>query len=759
MSDIRSAKRTIPNDRPRFQSPPAFVATSRPPDLFATRSPGDNELRMKAPPSEDFPRREREDIDNRVVLDFRGISAPSIGDGRSSVPLSVRFSRFFKRIASGIHPMALATFSTLFVLGLVWFGIGIFERGEKMKGDVLGASMEGYGALSRAVELAKSKDFSESGASFGEAAASFSKAADVFDRWNGTVIELSRFLPIISKLSSGKYLVDAAQKISEAGESLSNVGGSIVSLGNPLDGGKNISFLPAFRDTRSSIEHAEALLSSASDDLDRVSVSDIPEDKRAQFVEMKAKLPEAIAGMRVFLAHGDVFSDIIGGNGPRKFLFLFENNQEMRATGGFIGSYAFLDMNEGKVRKFFVDGIFNPDGQLRANIVPPEPIQKISAGWSLHDSNWFPDFPMSAEKAISFYEKTGGPTVDGVIAFTPEILGKFLEITGPIRMDSYGVTVDKDNFLETIQYQVEVAYDKEDNRPKQILSDLAPILIERIFGKDASPGAFGKAILAIESGLSEKQMLFYSRNEDMEKLIRNIGWSGEVIPTDGDYLSVINSNINGYKTDGVIRESVTHRAEIRDDGSVVDTVSVKREHAGGHTGRDWWDRVNADYMRVYVPLGSTLLSASGYTRETVKAPLDYDALHFSRDPDIERERMETTLDPASGTRISEDAGKTVFGNWVYVSPGENVEVTYTYLLPFRVDPSTTENSLDAYSVVFQKQSGSTGSSLSSEIRFPERFNDVWQSDGNLVPSERSIQTQTDLVYDRFVAILFSNRKL
>ena len=51
------------------------------------------------------------------------------------------------------------------------------------------------------------------------------------------------------------------------------------------------------------------------------------------------------------------------------------------------------------------------------------------------------------------------------------------------------------------------------------------------------------------------------------------------------------------------------------------------------------------------------------------------------------------LDPVSGTRISEDAGKTVFGNWVYVSPGESVEVTYTYLLPFHVDPRSSNNSL------------------------------------------------------------------
>ena len=647
------------------------------------------------------------------------------------------------------------SFSGIALFVFLWFGIGLFEKGMKMKGEVLGVSTEGYGELSQAVETAKAKDFSQSNRLFQEAFVSFSTASDLFASWNGTVVEAARFLPVVSKLSSGKYLVDAARDISAAGESISAVGGSIFSLGNPLAGDRNISFLSVFRDTRGSIEHAETLLSSALENLDKVSVSDLPEDKRAQFVELKSKLPEALSGMRLFLAHGDILTDILGGNGPRKFLFLFENNQEMRATGGFIGSYAFLDVNDGRVRKFFVDGIFNPDGQLHTDIVPPEPIQKISAGWSLHDSNWFPDFPMSAEKAISFYEKTGGPTVDGVIAFTPEILRKFLAITGPIRMDAYGVTVDEENFLETIQYQVEVAYDKEENKPKQILSDLAPILLDRIFGEGAVVGAFGKALSAVEAGLSEKHMLFYFRNSDMERLVRDVGWSGEVLSSDRDYLSVIHSNINGYKTDGVIDETISHRAEIRDDGSIVDNVTVKRTHTGGHTGREWWDRVNADYMRVYVPLGSTLISAEGYTRETVEPPLDYDRLHFSRDEDVERERIGMRLDPVSGTRISEDAGKTVFGNWVYVSPGESVEVTYTYLLPFHVDPRSSNNSLDSYSIVFQKQSGSQGSVLNAEITFPKHFKNVWQSERNLIPFEHGVRLQSDLEYDRFVGILFS----
>jgi len=132
-----------------------------------------------------------------------------------------------------------------------------------------------------------------------------------------------------------------------------------------------------------------------------------------------------------------IFQDLLGYNGPRKYLFLFQNNHEIRATGGFIGSYGVLNVHNGNVKELFVDGIFNPDGQLSVRVVPPKPIQKISTNWSTHDANWFPNFPTSAEKIAWFYEKTGGPTVDGIITLTPTVMEKLLEITGPIEMLEY----------------------------------------------------------------------------------------------------------------------------------------------------------------------------------------------------------------------------------------------------------------------------------------------------------------------------------
>jgi hypothetical protein len=412
-------------------------------------------------------------------------------------------------------------------------------------------------------------------------------------------------------------------------------------------------------------------------------------------------------------------------------------------------------MQDGKVKNFFVDGIFNPDGQLRENIVPPKPLQKVSAGWSLHDSNWFPDFPTSAEKAIFFYEKTGGPTVDGVVVIMPTVTEKLLELTGPIILPEYNMTVTADNFFPVIQEEVEVNYDKTENKPKAVLADLSMILFDRLLHSKDEKVIIGTMKTVIES-LNQKDMMLYLRDDRVESMISQAGWSGEVRVSDKDYLSVIHSNINGFKTDGVIDEAISLKVDIQEDGSVMNTLRVTRKHNGGNTPYDWWNRVNADYMRVYVPLGAELISASGYTYEFPESPLDYDALGFKRDATVEMIEKKEKIDEESGTRVGEESGKTVFGNWVYVSPQEEVTVEYQYKLPFQIVAGGEKAGASSYSLLVQKQAGTAGSAFTSEIVYPKSFEPIWQTGRNLVPYEHTFRSKDVLTTDLFLGVAFDS---
>lgn len=698
----------------------------------------------KIQPEIQEPAYREEEKNKEIKIEERGLPVSAL------LPFNVNWKKMAFSFAS-------ASLIILAAIGLFSF-IG---KGLSIKGKVLGVSKEGQSELNSAITSIKNQDFDMSSVEFDNAYQKFSQASRDLDRMGSILIQASGYFPFTSKISSGKNAMEAGKHIALAGKALNDVIKNIYSLKSSLDDKEkeSISLLEIFRSSENNLKIAKEELEKSQSYIDKIKVDDLPQENQSEFIALKNNLGLAINGIGEFLNKNHIFADLLGGNGPRKYLFLFQNNQEARATGGFIGSYGLLDIYDGRVRNFFVEGIFNPDGQLKDKIVPPKPIQKISAAWSLHDSNWFPDFPTSAKKAILFYEKTGGPTADGIITFTPAIMEKLLEITGPIEMEGYGVVLDSKNFIEKIQYEVEVD-SGEEKEPKKILADLAPLVLDRIFNSKDS-GNIARAVQVLSEGLSQKHILLYSQNKELQEIISRQGWSGEILKTPKDYLSVINTNINGYKTDGVIDEVIDQAVEIQPDGSIVDTVTITRKHNGGSTPYEWWNKVNADYMRVYVPLGSELLEVEGQTKEFNEPALDYEALNFARDPDVQKEEENMVFDEESGTRMYEDSGKTVFANWVYVSPQETVAVKYKYKLPFKLsfekgDEKTGEK-IDSYSLLVQKQSGSPGSKLNFNARYPENWNRAWNYPADVDSSRGTFWGNSDLKTDKFFGAVFTKK--
>ncbi|HHE45968.1 MAG TPA: hypothetical protein ENL05_01310 [Candidatus Moranbacteria bacterium] len=210
-------------------------------------------------------------------------------------------------------------------------------------------------------------------------------------------------------------------------------------------------------------------------------------------------------------------------------------------------------------------------------------------------------------------------------------------------------------------------------------------------------------------------------------------------------------------------EKIYHQSQIEPDGTIVDTLIITRKHNGGDSPYVWWNKVNADYMRVYVPKGSRLISAEGQTREIDTPPLDYNALKFKRDPQVQMEEDATKIDEASGTRIYNELGKTVLANWVYVSPHETVTIKYVYVLPFKIKTSV-KKPLDTYSLLAQKQSGSISNRFTAEIDYPKSYQISWRYPqnkisqvNNLSDDQAGIKMETNLRTDKFIGLALSKR--
>ena len=621
-----------------------------------------------------------------------------------------------------------------------------FQEAQSAKSDILSAKPE------------------EAQHNFETAYQNFLSASDTLNQVDGVLLGVIKVLPGGGKIKSaenileaGKHLTAAGQIMSEAFDMFLNDQGALkkklISTDNLSSLKEATAYTPPERQDKAQtlteaiivfqdkLEKAKEELAAASDFFEKVNLSDVPEDKREEFLKLKGQIPQAVSGIDNFSSYSNVIMTVLGHNQAKQYLFLFENNDEMRATGGFIGTYGIIKIEEGNISQLSIDGIYNPDGQLKERVIPPKPIQKMSATWSMHDANWWPDFPKSAEKVAWFYEKTGGPSVDGVIAFTPKIMEDLLNITGPINHEKYGVTVTADNFVELSQYKVEKDYDKQLNRPKQFLADLAPLVLEKIF--NAPPEKWVQIFAALSDNLAKRNMQMYCFDYNIQKTISDLGWSGEIIATPKDYLSVINTNISGQKTDKMIEQKIDHQAEIKPDGSIVDNVTITRTHHGGKEKFDWYNAVNSDWLRVYVPKGSELLHAEGYTREVDSPPVDYEKLGFIEDEMVVTEESGTNTDAYTGTRVYEDSGKTVFANWTYVSPGETLTIKYSYLLPFKLTFDDLKKPADTYSLLMQKQAGDENTAATSTVTGLENYDTIYHYPDNLPLPDWKIEEKFD----------------
>lgn len=646
---------------------------------------------------------------------------------------------------------ACFVFVSFFVSSIVFamsFLQGEFEQKEK----VLGVSTEAYDYLKMAGLSASDYDFENSSDNFNSATLNFASSKRMIDEFGFGIAGIINSLPVDTPISTAKNLAEAGENMSAVGKNAAELMEKI----SQLD--KNDFSLSSVLEFQTDINKIALNLKNAEENLDNVNINYVPENLREKLEIAKSQLPIIADNFENFSRDFPIIAKMLGSDRPQKYLLVFENNSEIRAGGGFIGSYGILDLENGKIKNLFIDGIFNPDGQLNEKIIPPMPIQKISAAWSMHDANWFADFPTSAQKIALFYEKTGGATVDGIIAITPTVTEKMLKITGAIEMKEYNIIIDEKNFLMETQLQVEELYDTEENKPKKFLADLAPKIISELFNVENLNAQekierYSEIIDLIEKSSKEKHIIFYHRNNEIENMIIRRGWGGQVLNSSGDYLSVVNSNINGYKTDAVIDEQIIHDTEISNNGSIIDTVRIIRKHTGGKSDYDWYNRVNSNYMRVYVPTGSVLLEASGHTLQNYEPPIDYS--DFKTDPDVAKIESTIEIDSETGTHIFEEAGKTVFGNWVYVSPGETVEVMYRYKLPYKIDFNGFTKPADKYSILIQKQLGSVGSKFSGSIKLPNEWNVVWNSPGLNLKNQNESAIETDLKVDRIYGMAFT----
>ena len=626
--------------------------------------------------------------------------------------------------------LAFAVLVALLILPMKLYGN--YQLLNVLKNKVINVSQAAIGDLFSAKSALEDQDFVSARQDFGQASANFLQAQNQLEAINDNLFVLAKLIPnqTVQLAGDSKHIMRSGQLAAEVG---SYVSAAIDSLLINTQGKKFIQVLSEF----SSYGH-QALVKAdeLNEEIDRINVEALPVDYQDEFVVLADQAVFLQSSLRELLDIADSLQIFLGASYDKRYLLIFQNNTELRASGGFMGSFATIDFSQGEIKNLTTPGggTYDTEGGMRVLVQAPEPLRLVNPLWHLWDCNWWPDWPKSANKIMWFYEKSDGPTVDGVISLTPTVIERLLSVIGPVDMTKdYGVVIDEHNFLMVVQ---ELAEEKtDDNKPKKIIGDLMTAIMQQLASR-LDKEKLIQLIGVIDSSLAEKHILLYFTDQTLQDKIKELGWSATIEATDFDYLQVVNTNIAGGKSDRDMKQKIYLDSTIRPDGSIVNELTIERQHASIR-GEKFSGVRNVNWLRVYVPLGSQLISASGW-RAPDSQFFEAPDSSWQVDEDIAEELATTKVDTSTNTKIYEDSNRTVFANWSMLDPGETAIIKITYKLPFAltkqappekfweklrylVDPNETY----AYSLLVQKQPGSQKTEIYYNLDIQNGLQTIW----------------------------------
>ena len=453
-------------------------------------------------------------------------------------------------------------------------------------------------------------------------------------------------------------------------------------------------------------------------------VSQLADARSQVLTELQRVQPELDGYLRV----QDQLPDMLGMNGPRRYLVLAEDPAELRPSGGFIGTYGIVTFDQGRIteRKFqntlLLD--FTPGPPY---VEPPSGLKNHLLGtkfsWQLADAGWSPDFPTSAQEALQLYTlESGDSQVDGVIALDTYCIDIVLGVTGPIEVPEYGVTVKAGETTLTALANTRQSTDPGVDR-KAFLDVFGGRLLDAMM---ATPNAKWPALLdALGSAAGQRHLMAWAKDGSAESLFGWAGWDGAVRADQGDYVEAADANVAPTSKYNL----VTHHTQdlqvgIDDVGNAHDTLTLTYDN------------------RINEPEGAQL-RALPYTGTSTAGMLG----NYLRVLTPDRSRLQSVsggrLAPLTGVEeISPEAGRTAYGLFLLVPPGQT-SATISWVSPYPVE---TGDKTGLSRLTVQKEAGRPAEPLSVTVTVPDGAT-ILETSAGMAVSGRTATLQTTAATD------------
>lgn len=326
---------------------------------------------------------------------------------------------------------------------------------------------------------------------------------------------------------------------------------------------------------------------------------------------------------------------LLGAEGPRRYFVAFTTPAEARGLGGFMGSFAELSADDGRLtveRTGTTSELNGGWGEQRPVLTGlaefVERYGRFGAGrdggpvsvdyWS--NVTMSPDLPTLTEVIAQLYPAAGGNDIDGVIVLDVETIARFLVLTGPVTVagPQGDIRLDEHNAADYL-LRGQYADIADDDERDAVLAELTEALLSEVFGGDLP----APAVLASTLGpsLDEGRLLISSRDARDGQGLLDLGVSGALDIPALDGLAVVSNNASANKLDTYLRRSITYTGTVI-DGELRTTLTVRLANdvpdglpddvAGNPFGLP--AGTNRSYLSVYSPLTYTAAAVDGQPR-------------------------------------------------------------------------------------------------------------------------------------------------
>jgi len=391
---------------------------------------------------------------------------------------------------------------------------------------------------------------------------------------------------------------------------------------------------------------------------------------------------------------------LMGVPEKKTYLLLFQNDAELRPTGGFMTAYALMSVDKGKIIPGESHDIYTLDRRFGNRIKAPEPIKnylpKVS-WWHLRDMNLSPDFAESMDLFWANAQKViGNSTIDGIIAVDTQVLVDVMEVLGPIGVAGWGnfsAEIDDRCNCPQIFYELELYADKPlqeiKAERKGIIGPLMHSILLNVMGSPRR--TWPQYFNVVFKNIQEKHILFYFFDEEVQKAVKALGAGGTLKEFDGDYFYLNDCNFAGAKSNMFIQQTVEQQIEVAADGTItkIVTVDYKNPEPGSdcnlESGELCLNGLYRDWVRLYVPKGRHWLDVKGSAVEA---------------------------------KVYDELGKTVFevfyGDVSPLRPQGKAQLVFKYKLPFKLAQD------QVYQLLIQKQPGTKNHPYTVKLDGQER---------------------------------------